>query len=170
MSGPRSDILMIKELFCNADPVGKTALCLACWFGVGLAPLAPGTCGTLTAVPVALALHHFRGFYAAIFLLIFLFLAIWSSSLSERLLGRTDPPEVVIDEVAGYLVAVFLLPTSWLVFALGFVLFRVFDILKPFPIRGCEKKIEGGKGIVADDILAGIYTNLCIRFVLWFIY
>jgi phosphatidylglycerophosphatase A len=76
---------------------------------------------------------------------------------------------VVIDEVAGFLLTLFLLPSSLLILSLGFVLFRFFDILKPFPIRTLEKKVKGGMGIVLDDVLAGIYANLSLRLILLFL-
>jgi len=82
--------------------------------------------------------------------------------MSRKLLLRDDPPEVVIDEAAGFVLAVFLLPPSWVYISAGFVLFRIFDILKPFPLRRVER-LKGGLGIVLDDLLAGIYTVLCIR-------
>ena len=94
-------------------------------------------------------------------------MAIWSSGRTCALLGEDDPPQVVIDEVAGFLLAVFFLPYSWFNLGLGFVLFRFFDILKPFPIRLLDQKLPGGAGIVLDDVMAGIYGNVLIRIVLW---
>ena len=85
----------------------------------------------------------------------------------EGLTGRNDPSEVVIDEVAGFFAATFFLPPSLLVMALGFVLFRFFDILKPYPIRRLEA-LKGGWGIVMDDLLAGLYANLGLRIILFF--
>ena len=80
----------------------------------------------------------------------------------------SDPSEVVIDEVAGFLLTMFLLPLSWLTLGLGFILFRVFDILKPYPIKQAEK-LRGGLGIVMDDLVAGIYAHLCVRLILFFV-
>ena len=102
------------------------------------------------------------------FKIIFVPLAIWSSHLSHKLLKRDDPSEVVIDEVAGILWTFFLLPLSWLTLCVGFILFRIFDIFKPFPIRTLERRLRGGIGIVLDDLLAGIYANLCLRIFLLF--
>jgi phosphatidylglycerophosphatase A len=168
MSEPRSDTLPFREAFRKADLSMKSALCFSSWFGAGLMPLAPGTFGTLTALPLVLILNHVGEFYEGLALLLLIPLAVWSSSLSERCLGRSDPSEVVVDEVAGFLLTLFLLPLSWLTLCLGFVLFRLFDIVKPFPIRWFEKKLRGGTGIVLDDLMAGVYANLGLRLLmLW---
>jgi phosphatidylglycerophosphatase A len=79
---------------------------------------------------------------------------------------RTDPPEIVLDEVSGFLVAMFLLPVTWLTLALAVLLFRLFDIVKPFPIGYVEKRLRGGAGVVMDDLLAGMFANLCVRGIL----
>ncbi len=168
MSEPQSDTLTVRDAFRKADFSEKSALCFGSWFGAGLMPVAPGTFGTLTALPLVLVLNHLGEPYEALALLFLVPLAIWSSSLSERCLGRNDPPEVVVDEVAGFLLTFFLLPLSWLTLCLGFVLFRFFDIAKPFPIRWFEKKARGGTGVVLDDLMAGIYANLSLRLVLLF--
>lgn len=167
MSKPRSDTLSLRESFRKAGSFEKLALCLALWFGAGLMPKMPGTFGTLAAVPIALVMNDLGAFYQILVLVIFIPTAVWSSGLSQRLLGRNDPPEVVIDEVAGLLLTIFLLPTSWITLCLGFTLFRLFDILKPFPIRRLHKGVRGGTGIVLDDILAGIYANLCLRLAIY---
>jgi phosphatidylglycerophosphatase A len=168
MSEPRSDTLTFREAFRKADLPMKSALCLSSWFGAGLMPLAPGTFGTLTALPLVLVLNHLGELYEGLALVLLIPLAVWSSSLSERCLGRNDPPEVVVDEVAGFLLTLFLLPLSWLTLCLGFILFRLFDIAKPFPIGWFERKLRGGTGIVLDDLMAGIYANLGLRLLmLW---
>lgn len=140
-------------------------LLLSSWFGLGRLPLAPGTWGTLGAVPLVLIISYFGPVPAVISLAVIIPLAVWISGISQKLIGKDDPPEVVIDEVAGYFIAVFLLPFSWWSFIPGFILFRIFDILKPFPIRMIHKKVKGGIGICLDDIVAGIYANVCIRLV-----
>jgi phosphatidylglycerophosphatase A len=157
MSEPQSDTLSLKESFKKADLFGKVALALSSWFGAGLLPKAPGTFGTLGALPLAVVMDRVGVFYSAPFLLILIFTALRTADLSEKLLGRDDPPEVVIDEVAGFLLTIILLPSSWLILFFGFVLFRFFDIVKPFPIRKIEK-IKGGVGVVLDDLLAGLYA------------
>ncbi len=169
MSKPQSDTLNLRESFRKADLFEKLALCLSSWFGAGLMPAAPGTFGTLTALPLVIVMNGIGGFYEALVLMIFISVAIWSSDLTQKLLGRDDPQEVVIDEVAGFLLTLFLLPSSLLLLSLGFVLFRFFDILKPFPIGRLEKKVKGGMGIVLDDVLAGIYANLSLRLILLYL-
>ncbi len=126
-------------------------------------PIAPGTFGTLAAVPPAIIIYYFGTVPSVISLIVIIPLSVWTSNVTQKLLGKDDPSEIVIDEVAGFFVTVFLLPFSWLSFTLGFLLFRVFDILKPFPIGMIDKKIKGGTGIVLDDIVAGIYANICVR-------
>jgi phosphatidylglycerophosphatase A len=152
------------ESFRKAGLVDKGALILSSCFGFGLIPVAQGTFGTLAGIPLAIALAHVGAMAAAYLLFFFVLLAIWASDRSAGALEKDDPAEVVIDEVAGLLLTLFLLPTTGFNLCLGFILFRVFDILKPYPIRRLEK-VGGGAGIVLDDLLAGIYANVCIRIV-----
>ncbi len=165
------------ELFKKAGSLDKLALILSSCFGFGLIPVAQGTFGTLAGIPLALALAHAGPMAAAYLLFFFILLSIWTSGRSARALEKDDPAEVVIDETAGLLLTLFLLPaTAGLLLTLfllpatgfnlclGFILFRLFDILKPFPIRRLEK-VEGSAGIVLDDLLAGVYGNVCLRLV-----
>jgi len=162
MSESQSDNLTLKESFRRATLLEKLAVCLSSWCGAGLMPGIPGTFGTLAALPLVVFIGILPGLCRVLFLLIVIIVAVWASGLCGRLMGRDDPREVVIDEVAGFVLAVFQLPISWMTLCLGFILFRVFDILKPFPI-GRMEKIRGGTGIVMDDLMAGVYANLCIR-------
>jgi phosphatidylglycerophosphatase A len=150
------------ESFRKAGLLDKLALILSSCFGFGLIPLAQGTFGTLAGIPLAIALAHVGPMAAAYLLFFFVLLSIWTSGRSARALEKDDPAEVVIDETAGLLLTLFLLPVTGFNLCLGFILFRLFDILKPFPIRRLEK-VEGGAGIVLDDLLAGVYGNLCLR-------
>lgn len=93
------------------------------------------------------------------------FLAIWASSWAENFFLRKDSPCIVIDEMAGLLVTMCLLPPTWLTILLGFLFFRLFDIIKPPPARFIEEKVKGGWGIVLDDVVAGIYGNGVIHFI-----
>lgn len=165
MSKDQSDNLALIDVFGRTGFSGKTALFLATWFGVGLVPMVSGTFGTLAAVPLVLLLGHFGEWYAVFALAAVIVVAIWASGRARELLDRTDPSEVVIDEVAGFLVTMLLLPASLINVGLGFILFRIFDILKPWPVRQSER-LEGGFGIVADDLLAGVYAHLCLRGIL----
>ncbi|MFH1481761.1 MAG: phosphatidylglycerophosphatase A [Pseudomonadota bacterium] len=169
MSGDGSDILNLKGLFKKVTFPEKVALCLSTWFGVGLLPAAPGTFGTLAALPLVLLLKYLGVFVEEIVTILFIPLSVWASELSRKSMNRDDPSEVVIDEVAGLFLTFFLLPVSWLTVCAGFFLFRLFDILKPFPIRWLDQTIRGGIGIVFDDLLAGIYANLSLRLLSYFI-
>jgi len=152
------------ESFRKADSPAKFALAVSSCLGVGLIPVAQGTFGALAGIPLAIALARLSPLAGAYVLFFFTLMAIWASERSSRALGKSDPAEVVIDETAGQLLTLFLLPATGFNLCLGFVLFRLFDILKPYPIRRLER-IGGGPGIVLDDLLAGIYANLCIRIV-----
>lgn len=138
---------------------------LSSWFGLGFIPGAPGTLATLCALPLVVVMNKLGVLYGALCLLAFITIALWVSDRARKFVLQDDPQEIVIDEVAGLLVTFFLLPSSWRGLLLGFVLFRVFDISKPFPIRRLEK-IRDGAGIVLDDIAAGLYANLSLRILL----
>ncbi len=130
---------------------------------MGYVPGAPGTAGTLAAVGVVYLLSLAGG--TILFSVLTLGLIIISFATAGRcasILGREDPPEVVIDEVCGFLVCMLFVPLNPINLALGFFLFRFFDIAKPFPIRRVER-LPGGYGIVMDDVLAGVYGNLCLQ-------
>ena len=131
----------------------------------GYAPLIPGTVGTLPAVALApvLAALTMGATAAHMFVLaVIIAVAIWAAHRTEAELGTKDPGAIVIDEISGYLVAVALLPATAGVLATGFVLFRLLDIVKPPPARRAES-LGGGLGVVADDLVAGLYTNLLLR-------
>jgi phosphatidylglycerophosphatase A len=159
---------LLKKVFKEADFAGRTALILATWFGSGLAPVAPGTFGTLAGVPLVLLMGRLGTLQALLFVLFFIAVALWSAEVTRKMLAGNDPSVVVVDEVAGFLLTLFLIPLSIAHVCLGFFLFRVFDILKPFPIRNLEK-LKGGFGIVADDLLAGVYANLSLKLLLFFL-
>jgi len=128
----------------------------------GRFPVAPGTAGTVVGALLYLAMKDLAPlWYLSICVLLFL-VGIWTAGRSEVLLGRKDSPSIVIDEIAGYLTAMFLVPAGWGFVATGFLLFRVFDIMKPYPLKRFEKA-PGGLGVMLDDIGAGIYTNLVLQ-------
>lgn len=146
--------------------LGERAI-LLCGTGlmVGKIPVAPGTFGTAAGIPLCLALALLPPLPALLVLAAFILLAVWIADRSGRLLGAADPGCVVIDEVAGILATLYALPPSWPVVGAGFVLFRLFDITKPFPIGRLER-LPGGIGVVADDVAAGVAANLVLRSVL----
>lgn len=140
---------------------------LATGFGSGLAPLAPGTAGTLVGVPLYLIFSALPWPIWLITVLAFTSLAWYLSDAAERLFGRKDAPCIVIDEIAGLQWTLFLVgPTVFHVF-IGFLLFRLFDILKPFPARFFQDRLPGGYGVVADDLAAGVYGNLALQILIW---
>lgn len=138
---------------------------LATGFGSGFSPLAPGTAGTLFTVPFAFlftgGLEH-QPFAQLGVLVVVIALAIWSAGAAAPEFGLKDPGQIVVDEIAGYLVTVAFLPAGWKTLAAGFVLFRLFDITKPPPCRRAER-LPGGYGIVTDDLLAGLYSNVVLQ-------
>ncbi|MCP4667281.1 MAG: phosphatidylglycerophosphatase A [Deltaproteobacteria bacterium] len=166
MSTYQTDNLPLREAFGRTGFSGKIAIILSIWFGAGLFPGAPGTLGTLAALPLVLGMGYLGIWGSALALVMVIGLAIWASGRSQDLLNRSDPPEIVIDEVAGFLCTMFLLPLSWQNLVLGFALFRFFDILKPYPIRRLEW-LRGGLGIVMDDLGAALYANLAVRMILF---
>lgn len=134
---------------------------------VGYVPIAPGTAGSLVALPLWVAMRVWGGPGAeAAVLLIVVGIGIWASSASERHFGKTDPGTVVIDEVAGMLLTLFWLPLNTVGVAIAFFAFRLFDIIKPFPARSAER-LHGGLGIMADDLVAGVYAYLTVRLLMW---
>jgi phosphatidylglycerophosphatase A len=162
----RSDKFQFLQVFRQASVGEKVSLILSCWWGTGLLPWAPGTWATLAALPLAACINLAEPASRLIFLASFIGLATWASSRSQAVLMRTDPPEIVLDEVSGFLVAVFLLPLTWLTLALAVIFFRLFDIVKPFPIGYLEKRLPGGAGVIMDDLAAGLFANLCVRGIL----
>ena len=165
MSRAQPDSLSLLEIFRQSDFSQKAALVLSTWFGTGLLPVAPGTFGSLASVPIVLVLQHLGVWYSSFVLAFVTCVAVWASDRTQKLLGQNDPKEVVIDEVAGFLLAMFLLPSSWPVLGLGFLLFRGFDIIKPYPAKQAER-LRGGLGIVMDDLIAGLYAYAGVRIVL----
>ncbi len=136
---------------------------LAFGFGAGLAPKAPGTFGTLAAVPFYLLLARLPlGAYLAILAVVIL-AGIWICGRASRDLGVHDHPGVVWDEFAGFFVTMIAAPAGWLWVVAGFVLFRVFDILKPWPIGWLDRRVGGGLGIMLDDLLAGAYAWVVLQ-------
>jgi phosphatidylglycerophosphatase A len=138
---------------------------IALGFGSGLAPKAPGTFGTLATFPIYGLLIWLGGNIAlATGAALFFFVGIWASNITGRALGVSDHSGIVVDEIAAFLLVLLFTPVTltWLIVA--FVLFRVFDILKPWPISVADRRIKGGFGVMFDDLLAAIFSILCIWF------
>lgn len=136
--------------------------------GIGRFPVASGTAATLlVGVPTAWAMSRIQSPLWMGALLAGVLIVSWAAcDAAARKLGRNDPREVVVDELAGYLVTMFALPADWVSLAIGFVGFRVFDIWKPWPIRWADARVPGGLGILVDDLLAGLAAHLVLRVVL----
>jgi phosphatidylglycerophosphatase A len=134
-------------------------------FGVGYSPVAPGTLGTLIAIPVYYFLSAIPSPIYEITLIGFFFLSVWISENAEIFFGKKDDQRIVIDEMMGFLITMLWVPKTILFVTIGFFLFRLFDILKPFPIRRLEKRLKGGYGVVLDDVMAGVYANIILHLV-----
>jgi phosphatidylglycerophosphatase A len=139
------------------------------FFYVGYIPLAPGTFASAAAFIIYFPLNTLNhwSFYLGAVILVTL-AGVWASGRAEKISGISDPSFVVIDEVAGQLITLFLLPFSWKILIAGFFLFRLFDIIKPYPGRRLEQ-LHGGWGIMLDDVLAGVYANILLQlaYFLW---
>jgi phosphatidylglycerophosphatase A len=144
------------------------ARAVATWFGAGYWPKGPGTAGSIGAVlPVwaAATLTAFPPWWCAALALLFTPAAVWASGVTSRLEGKDDPQIVVVDEVVGQWLALAAMPAfDWRYVLAAFVLFRVFDIWKPWPVRNLER-LHGGLGIVADDLAAGVWAAVVLLLV-----
>jgi phosphatidylglycerophosphatase A len=144
----------------------RAAILLASVFGVGYIPFAPGTFGSLAGLLVWAVLPASPLVQAGVILAVF-GLGSWSGSVAERHFGCTDPGQIVIDEVVGVLITLFMNPVGWGGALLAFLLFRAADIVKPYPANRLER-LHGGLGVMADDAMAAVYANLVLRAILAF--
>ncbi|MFA7619351.1 MAG: phosphatidylglycerophosphatase A [Thiohalomonadaceae bacterium] len=136
---------------------------LALGFGSGLMRFAPGTFGTLAAIPLYLLLQSLPLVVYLIVIVLLFVLGVWICGRTARALGVHDAPSIVWDEVVGYLLVMAAAPQGWGSVLLGFVLFRVFDIAKPWPIRWVDRRVTGGLGIMLDDLIAAIPAWLLLQ-------
>jgi phosphatidylglycerophosphatase A len=142
-------------------------LAIATVFGIGYAPLAPGTFGSAAGLLVWWLLPTSAVVQAVAIVAIFI-VGSWGGNVAERHFGRTDPGQVVIDEVMGMLITLFLNPVGAAGACGGFLLFRVFDVIKPYPANRLEQ-LHGGVGVMADDAMAAVYANLVLRAALYWL-
>lgn len=148
----------------------KRPVCfLGLGFGSGLAPKAPGTFGTLAAIPIYLLMQDLSIAVYVILTVIGFIVGIGICQQSADWLGKEDPSAVVWDEIIGFLVTMVAAPQGWLWIMLGFVLFRFFDILKPWPISVADRELHGGFGIMLDDIIAGIFAAVLLQLIYYWI-
>jgi phosphatidylglycerophosphatase A len=138
---------------------------LAYGFGAGLSPMAPGTMGTLVAIPIYVVLANLPGLVYMVAVAALIVVGIWACGKVAAESGQDDPPAIVWDEVVGFLVAMAAAPVvslAWII--MGFLLFRLFDIYKPWPVSWAQERLHGGLGIVADDLIAGAMTWVVLTF------
>ncbi|MBR7888890.1 phosphatidylglycerophosphatase A [Marinomonas sp. A79] len=144
---------------------------LAFGLGSGAAPKAPGTFGTLAAVPIFIWLLQGLGTTEYLFMLVSTSLVgIYLCGKTSKDMGVHDHSGIVWDEFVGYWITMFLAPAGWMYIVLGFVLFRLFDILKPWPISWVDKHVHGGFGIMFDDILAGLMSFVVLQALVHFVF
>jgi phosphatidylglycerophosphatase A len=143
----------------------RPALLIATVGGVGYAPVAPGTFGTAAGLVLWAVLPASNAAHAVAIVLVFA-IGSWSAGVAERHFHRTDPGQVVIDEVVGTLITLFMIPVNWPGAIAAFLLFRIADIVKPYPANRLER-LHGGVGVMADDAMAGVYANLALRLCIW---
>jgi len=145
------------------------AAVFVCTFGyIGYFPVAPGTVGSAAGLIVYALLRwlHAPPAVDALLIAALFALGVWSGTHAERYFGTTDPGPGVIDEVVGMLITLYLLPVTWTVVFAGFLIFRVLDVIKPYPARRFES-FHGGMGMMADDVMSAIYANLALRALVW---
>lgn len=136
---------------------------LAFGFGSGLAPFAPGTVGTLAAVPLYLMLEQLSLPLYLLMVAVAFFVGVWICGVSGRELGVHDHGGIVWDEFVGFWITMAAAPSGWGWIVVGFLLFRLFDIWKPWPIRWADRRVSGGLGVMLDDLIAGIYAALFLQ-------
>ena len=153
----------------SADPrvLRQPVHLLAFGFGAGLSPKAPGTFGTLVAVPIVLATMWVGPLTHLLFACVASIVGVYICGESARRLGVHDHPGIVWDEISGFAVTMLAAPAHWYWVLCGFVLFRFFDIVKPWPIREVDHSLGGGLGIMLDDIIAGVFAALVLLGLQW---
>jgi phosphatidylglycerophosphatase A len=139
----------------------RAALAFSTCLGLGYAPVAPGTVGSAAGLAVWALLPTSPTVHGVVIVLVFAAGA-WSAGVAERHFGATDPGPVVIDEVMGMLVTLFMVRAGWPAATAGFLIFRIFDVIKPPPANRLER-LHGGIGVMADDFMAAVYANVVLR-------
>ncbi len=148
-------------------PFFHPARLIATWFGTGLIPKAPGTCGSLVALPVAWLIQTSFGTGVLMLSIALLVpIGIWAAGKTADDMNEDDPGQIVVDEVVGQWLTVLFLPPIWWFYVIGFVVFRVFDIFKPWPVDHFDKHGAGGTGIMQDDLAAGLYGLFLLQAIL----
>ncbi|MCL5260297.1 MAG: phosphatidylglycerophosphatase A [Gammaproteobacteria bacterium] len=136
-------------------------------FGAGLLPFAPGTWGTVVAIPIYFLMQMLPLYFYGPLIVLFFGVGVWICDITMRDLGVYDHPSIVWDEVVGYLLTMIIAPVSIIWAIVGFALFRLFDIWKPWPINLVDEKLQNGLGIMLDDVLAAIYAAFTLELIVW---
>lgn len=147
--------------------IAKPVHWLAFGLGSGLSPKAPGTAGTLVAIPLYLLLAQLPLWAYVLAVVVAFAVGVYLCEKTSREMGVHDHPGIVWDEFVGYWITMIGAPAGWLWVLFGFVFFRIFDVLKPWPIRWLDEHVQGGFGIMIDDVLAGVMALLCMQLCYW---
>lgn len=142
---------------------------LAFGFGSGLSPKAPGTMGTIVAVPLYLLIAQWSLLQYSLFVVLAAVLGVWICGVASRQLQVHDHPGIVWDEFVGYWITMWAVPVDWVWIIAGFLIFRLYDIVKPWPVSVLDRKVGGGFGIMIDDVLAGVMACLTLHIALRFV-
>ena len=147
----------------------RSAFILGTWFGSGKAPFASGTFGSLAALPFGWLIMRYGGQLSLLAAsVVIYFIGVWASNIVMEETKTEDPGLIVIDEVVGMWIALLVTPLDIFSYMFAFAFFRVFDILKPFPVGWADTKLKNGTGVMMDDVFAGIYALLCMLVLLRF--
>ncbi len=141
---------------------------LSLGFGSGLSPIAPGTFGTLAAIPLYLLIQPLSLLYYLSITLVTLVVGFYLCEQTAKALGVHDHGGIVWDEIVGFFITMIAVPFDWKWIVAGFILFRFFDIVKPWPIKWIDAKVSGGVGIMLDDVLAGIFSLIGLHLIIMF--
>lgn len=147
----------------------RPACFLAYGFGSGLAPVAPGTFGTIAAIPLYWLIKDLSLINYLLITTVAFVAGIWICQQAVNWLGKDDPGAVVWDEIVGYLITMVAAPSGWQWMLLGFLLFRLFDITKPWPISLADRELHGGLGVMVDDVIAGVFAAIALQLVASFV-
>lgn len=150
-------------------PCNSIATVLASFFGAGCSRIAPGTAGSMAALPLVWSCALAGWALYSLFTIVVLVAGIWICDKAAKEIGVHDHGGIVWDEVAGMLVTMWFIPVTWQNLFIGFLLFRLFDIWKPWPIRMLDLKVHGGLGIMLDDLVAGLFANISLWLILIYI-
>ena len=165
---PKRQTSRISSLKRGAFLFNRLIKFVATGFGSGLVPFAPGTAGTIVGIPIYLAFSRLSWSLYFVFVVVFTALACYISNKAEKMFGEKDTSLIVIDEMVGFQWTMFLVAPTVLHVFIGFILFRLFDILKIFPASYFHRRLPGGYGVVIDDVVAGMYANIALLLIIKF--